>query len=88
MTQLPLFPDPMDHQAFVRVVTLPWPMVGVGYGVVCPGCPEDTGAIYESYDAAWHVALNHRLDEQAWIPADEVPWGPRAKWGALGDPSE
>jgi len=82
MDQLPIFPDPADHQAFVRVVALPWPLVGCGYSVVCPGCPEHSGAIFADYEAAREGALTHRLDEGAWTPPQESPWGPRAKWGA------
>lgn len=82
MDQLPLFPDPADHQAFVRVVMLPWPMVGNAYGVVCPGCLEMPLTLWESYESARRVALTHRLEEDAWIPAGEVPYGPRERWGA------
>lgn len=82
MTQIPLFPDPADHQAFVRYVGLPWPMVGTAYGVVCPGCPDMTLTLWADYEAARHVALQHRLDEDAWIPAMDLPFGPRELWGA------
>lgn len=81
MDQIPLFPDPSDHQAFVRWVGLPWPMVGSAYGVVCPGCPDFSVALFADYDAARDVALAHRVDEDAWIAAEDLPWGPREKWG-------
>lgn len=82
MDLIPLFPDPSEHQAFVRFVGLPWPMVGTAYGVVCPGCPDLTSALWADYESALQVALEHRVAEDAWIPAGEMPWGPRAKWGA------
>jgi hypothetical protein len=81
MDQLPLFPDPSDHQAFVRFVGLPWPMVGMAYGVVCCGCPDLTSALWADYESARRVALEHRVDEEAWIPREDLPMGPRAKWG-------
>jgi hypothetical protein len=84
MDQIPLFPDPSDHQAFVRYVGLPWPMVGTAYGVTCPGCPDFGAALFADYDAARRTALAHRVDEHAWIPADEMPFGPREKWGTRG----
>jgi hypothetical protein len=81
MDQIPMFPDPTDHQAFVRYVGLPWPMVGMAYGVVCPGCPDLTQALWADYGSAYQVALEHRAAQDSWIPAEDVPWGPRAKWG-------
>lgn len=81
MDQIPMFPDPTDHQAFVRYVGLPWPMVGMAYGVVCPGCPDLTAALWAEYESAYQVALEHRAAQDSWIPTEDIPWGPRAKWG-------
>lgn len=78
--QLPLFPDPSDHQAFVRVVLLPWPLQGCGYSTVCPGCPESSGAIFGDFEVAREQALTHRLNEGAWTPPEEPVFGPVAKW--------
>lgn len=77
---LPLFPDPSDHQAFVRVVPLPWPLQGSGYCVICLGCPEFGGALFAEYEAAREGALTHRLNEGAWIPPRETVHGPEASW--------
>lgn len=82
MNQLPMFLSPDDHCAFVRVVELPWPMVGVGYAVVCPGCPAIDSSLWEDYEGAYRVALAHRSDQDAWIPAEELPFGPRHRWGS------
>lgn len=81
MDQLPIFPDPTDHQAFVRWVPLPWPLHGSGFSVVCLGCPDLSGAIFAEYEAAREAALTHRESEGAWIAAEEEPWGPRHRWG-------
>lgn len=80
MDKLPLFPDPSDHQAFVRLRVLAWPLQGCGYSVVCPGCPEFSTAIYAEYEAAREGALTHRLNEGSWTPPREVVHGPEAKW--------
>jgi hypothetical protein len=82
MDQLPIFPDPTDHQAFVRWVPLPWPLQGSGFSAVCLGCPGWGGAIFAEYEAAREAALTHRESEGAWTPVEEEPWGPRWRWGA------
>lgn len=81
MEQIPLFPDPSDHQAFVRMVELPWPLAGFGYVVVCPGCQDRAGAVHAAYETAHDRALAHRLDRSSYVPAGVIPWGPRSLWG-------
>ncbi len=70
---LPLFPLPDEHQAFVRFVELPWPLEGSGYEVVCPACPLGAGLLYETYDAGFTRAYEHREMRGAPIrPADRM----------------
>lgn len=62
--QLPLYPDPSDHYAYVRWAELPWPLVGAGYRVVCPadGCHHMEGVVFERFVPAFDAAEAHRVD--------------------------
>lgn len=70
-----------DHQAFVRHEVWPLDPTGLWWVVYCPGCEEMCLEAYGSWGAAHRAAVMHRLDQEAWIPAGENPYGPVANWG-------
>lgn len=78
---IPLFIEMMNHQAFFRYEPNTWPGVGYFWVVYCPGCEHMALAIKENAADAAEVALSHRIDYDAWIPPEEIPHGPVAKWG-------
>lgn len=65
--QLSLYPDPDEHFAYVAVDELPWPQEGICYFVRCPAadCVRSEGHRYETFQAAYDIALAHR---RAWLP--------------------
>jgi hypothetical protein len=70
LRQLPLYPDPFEHQAYVAAVELPWPLEGVGYRVCCPAadCGFMRWAVFADFHAAWRQAAAHRVSPAAELP--------------------
>lgn len=62
VVQLPLYPDPYEHQAYVACTDLPWPQEGMAYRIVCPAadCGFMRWALFGEFEAAWRVAAGHR----------------------------
>jgi len=79
--RIPVFIEPTNHQAFVRLEQCSWPDAHVQWTVYCPACPDMALACVGSYEVAHDIAVGHRLDEDAWTPTGELVMGPVAKWG-------
>lgn len=60
--QLPLYPDPDEHQAYVAAVDLPFPLDGYGFRIVCPAaeCQFMRWGYFAEFHQAWRHALAHR----------------------------
>jgi hypothetical protein len=79
--QIPMYIDGGNHQAFIRYELSTWPDTHHIWMVYCPGCAQMARSACETYQTAYEIALEHRVDEEAWIPAKTAVWGPVAKWG-------
>lgn len=79
--QVPMYFHPGNHQAFVRYELVYWPDKHHQWVVYCPGCEQMARAGCEDYQTAYEIALEHRGEEDAWMPKEAVLWGPRSKWG-------
>jgi hypothetical protein len=79
--RIPLYLDSGNHQAFVRYELSTWPDTHHSWMVYCPGCEHMLRSVCGEYKTAYEIALDHRLEEEAWTPTEASPWGPVAKWG-------
>lgn len=82
---IPLYIHGGNHQAFVRYELCTWPDRYMQWVVYCPGCEHMARSVHTSYAVAYDVALEHRIDEESWLPPEALSHGPRRLWGPAAD---
>lgn len=74
-----------NHQAFVRYEECTWPDLHMQWVVYCPGCTHMARSVCGSFQVAHDVALEHRIEEESWLPPDAMSHGPVRLWGPSSD---
>lgn len=79
--EIPLYIDGSNHQAFVRYELALWPTDHHRWSVYCPACDVMQLASVDTFVVAASIALDHRIDEDAVLPPQEMVHGPLIRWG-------
>lgn len=79
--RIPIYVHGEEHQAFVRYELSTWPDTHDSWVVYCPACRHMAIAISTSYQHAYDMAIEHRLESDSWLPPDALAHGPVRLWG-------